>query len=290
MKIGTLFGVDIIINKLLIVLLVIASFYGYLETLSLLFFIIFVHDFCHTLAARVFNLKVKEIELMPFGGVARIESLFGLNPGAEIFIAAAGPLSNIIMSMIAVFLHSYYNVQISNFSLFVEYNLMLAGFNLLPALPLDGGRMLRAILSKAVGIKKGTLIAVNMGKALAIIISLWGIYGIYRGVFNPTAFTISAFMMYSAIKEQRFATYIFLRDITYKKDSLLKKGAMPIRQLAVRASSPLKEIIDKFNPNRYHIIIVLEDKLRVIGNISESELVNGLIEYGSGIRIGKLLK
>jgi stage IV sporulation protein FB len=290
MKIGTLFGVDIIINKFLIGMVVLASFTGFFEDLTILFFIIFIHELCHTLAARVYGLKVREIELMPFGGVARIESILELNPGIEIFIASAGPIANLIMAMIIVFLNSYYGALLDNGSRFIEMNLMLAGVNLVPALPLDGGRMFRAILTGVVGYKKATTIATNLGKVIAVLFIGWGFFGIYQGTYNPTVFTMALFLLYAAVKERRMATYIFLKDITYKKDSLKKEGSLPVRQMVVRNSVAVKDVINKFYPNRYHMVVVLNEDWEIIGSISEGKIVDALIEHGPNCKIAKLLK
>jgi len=290
MKIGTLFGVDIIINKFLIGMVVLASFAGFFEDLTILFFIIFIHELCHTLAARVCGFKVREVELMPFGGVARIESILELNPGIEIFIASVGPIANLIMAMVIVFLSSYYGVLMDNGSRLIEMNLMLAGVNLVPALPLDGGRMFRAILTGVVGYKKATSIVSNLGKVIAVLFIGWGIFGIYRGTFNPTVFIMAIFLMYAAVKERRMATYIFLKDITYKKDSLKREGSLPVRQMVVQKSAAVKDVINKFHPNRYHMVVVLNDDWEVIGSISESKIVDALIEHGPHCKIAKLLK
>jgi stage IV sporulation protein FB len=290
MKIGTLFGVDIIINKFLIGMVVLASFAGYFEDLTILFFIIFIHELCHTLAARIYGLKVREVELMPFGGVARIESILELNPGIEIFIASAGPVANLIMAMVIVFLNSYYGVLWINGRRFIEMNLMLAGVNLVPALPLDGGRMFRAILTGAVGYKKATAVTSNLGKIIAVLFIGWGVYGIYQGTFNPTVFAMAIFLLHAAVKERRMAPYIFLKDITYKKDSLKKEGSLPVRQMVVQKSVAVKDVIKKFYPNRYHMVVVLNEDLEVIGSVSESKILDALIEHGPNCKIAKLLK
>jgi len=290
MKIATFLGIDIKIHKMLIVLIIIAAFLGYIENIMIIFIIIFIHDFIHTIVSYLLNLKVKEIELTPFGGVAKVESIFELNPVSEILIAAAGPLSNIMIIMILVVIDAYYKIPWKNLSLIIDYNLMIAGFNLLPALPLDGGRILRAILSTVLGFKKGTTIAANCGKILAVFLMIWGIYGVFYGFINFTVFIIAIFMMMTSIKEHRMASYILLRDITYKKDTLIKEGSMPIKQMVVRKSMTIRNVIEKFVPHRYHMILVIDDEWKTIGYVNETEIVNSLIEKGPNILIGNILK
>ena len=173
---------------------------------------------------------------------------------------------------------------------FVNYNLLLAGFNLLPALPLDGGRILRAVLARQMGLKRATQIASNMGLLLALILATAGLYGFYYHVFNYSLFVLAGILIYSAGREKRNATYAMLKDITYKKESLLKEGSMPIRNVAVLSNLSLQDVVKKFVPHRYHYIQVLDVQLKELGSLSEGQIVNGLLDHGANAPVGRLLR
>ena len=79
-----------------------------------------------------------------------------------------------------------------------------------------------------------------------------------------------------------------LMDITCKKEALLREGSMPIRNIAVLYSLPLKEVVRRFVPQRYHYIQVLDDQLMERGILNESQIVNGLLDFGAHVPVGRL--
>jgi len=287
MKIGTLFGIDIHINRVLMGMVVAAIIVGDGHRVATIFLVVFIHELAHIITARACGLEVVEIELYPFGGAIRIGSLLELAPTHEVIISLAGPFANIMISLICIAMGaSIFKVTCNNF---VRTNLFLACFNMLPALPLDGGRAMRAILSGQIGLKRATDIMINGGIVLAIFLTASGIYGVFKGIFNMSIFFIVGFLIYSAVKEKKASAYMVLRDITYKKDKLLKQGAMEIRHIVVFYDVPLTEIIKKFVPYRYHHIDVVDYQMNTKGSIGEGEVVEGIMEFGVDMTIGKLL-
>lgn len=287
MKIGTFFNIDIYVNKLLIGMVLISVIMGNGQRVATIFLVVFIHELAHVIIARMFGLQVKEIELYPFGGAIRIGSLLELNPKHEIIISLAGPIVNIMIAIIYMALDS--RLSIYDHEYFIRTNLMLACFNILPALPLDGGRATRAVLSKEVGLKKATQIMANGGIVLSIFLIASGVYGMLNGIFNITIFFIAIFLIYSAIKEKKTAAYIMLKDITNKKDILFKNGSMEIRHIVVVDDTLITEIVKKFTPYRYHYINIIDYKMEKRGSISESQMVEGMLQFGVNITIGNLL-
>lgn len=289
MKLGTLFGIDVYINKLLVIFIAIAIVLGEGAKLTVVFLVVFVHELAHMVMARALNLRVSEIELLPFGGVARIESLFEANPRHEIYIAMVGPMSNVLLVLSCMVLRSMELIPHKDYDFFIQANLMLAGFNLLPAFPLDGGRILRAILSREMGIKRATRITTTGGFVLALFLVMTGVYAIYYGIFNPTLFITAGFLAYSAVKENRMASYVMVRDLTYKRDMLIREGAIQSRELVVLYDMPLKDVIKKFVPHRYHSIVVVDERLRPRGYLTEKDIADGIMDYGINVPVGRLL-
>ncbi|NLA84752.1 MAG: peptidase M50 [Clostridiales bacterium] len=290
MRFARILGVDIYISKYLLLLIAILVLTGQSGNFAAVFLILAVHEMSHVFAARLLKLKVHGIELLPFGGAVRIQSMFELNPVHEIVVAAAGPASNIMLLLLYfggiqmdIIGHSVPDPE------FVNLNFLLAGFNLLPALPLDGGRILRGILARQMSLERATRIASGMGIVLALALATIGLYGLYYRVFNYSLFILSGFLLYSVGRERRNATYVLLKDITYKKESLLKEGSLAIRNIAVLSDLPLKEVIKQFVPQRYHYVQVLDENMQEKGILNESEIVNGLLDYSGNIQIGRLL-
>lgn len=291
MRVARLFDIDIYISKFLILLLAVTIITGYGGNITAVFLIIGLHESAHIIAARLLGLRVKEIELLPFGGAIHIESIFELNPAHEIIISMAGPVSNIILLLGYFGLVQAGWIASGPSSDFVNMNLILAGFNMLPALPLDGGRILRAVLSREMGIKRATQIGAWAGLVLALILFTVGLYGLLGyGVFNISLFLLAGFLTYSALREKRSAGYVLLKDIAYKKESLLKEGSMPIRDIAVLDDIPLKVLVKRFTPHKYHYIQVLDGQLGEKGKLNESQVINGIIDFGANVYVGRLLK
>lgn len=161
-----------------------------------------LHEFGHAAMARRFGIRTPDITLLPIGGMARLER-FPENPRQEILIALAGPAVNVV---IWIALTLFLNVRVS-FDLLgsledpsrgflarlATVNLVLVVFNLIPAFPMDGGRVLRAILAMATDRVRATRIAAQIGQAMAF---LFGLLGLTSG--NPILVLIAVFIFFAA--------------------------------------------------------------------------------------------
>ncbi len=154
-----------------------------------LFFSIVFHELCHSLVARKFNLPMKGITLFIFGGVAEMEEE-PPSPKAEFYMAIAGPLASILMGIV------FYGICLSSqagnwpeltvgvFSYLSYLNFLLAAFNLVPAFPLDGGRVFRSILwGWKNNLKWATRVASQIGSGFGLVLIFFGVLYIIRGVF-----------------------------------------------------------------------------------------------------------
>lgn len=225
-KIGKIFGIEINIDYswFWIFLLITWSFAsGFLPAIapsrSVLTYIIFallgsflffssvlVHELSHSLVARKNNLPINKITLFIFGGVSNLEDE-PPSAGVEIKMAAAGPLSSIVIGVILIaisFLFSNLgngNIFLGLLALIGYINLSLAIFNLLPGFPLDGGRILRGIIwARNKDFLKSTRIASYSGKALAVIMIVFGVYQIFTiSIFGGIwIILIGLFLFYAA--------------------------------------------------------------------------------------------
>jgi Zn-dependent protease/CBS domain-containing protein len=172
---------------------VVGAIFGIVVTL-LLFAVVVLHELGHSIAAQNYGVPVKEIVLLPLGGVARLERI-PENPMQEFVIAIAGPAVNFVIAGLLLIVNQLLGIgsPLTDLSLMVariesrgldavfDYiftaNLLLAAFNLLPAFPLDGGRVLRALLASRMEYARATSIAVSVGQGLAWLLGLWGFLG-----------------------------------------------------------------------------------------------------------------
>lgn len=162
----------------------------FLLTFLTLFFCVVLHEYGHALTAKKFNVHTRDIIISPIGGVARLERL-PVKPKEELLVAIAGPMVNVVIALLCFiglfsfagmdhFILNEQSGQIDSLPKFVVtvffINVVLFFFNLIPAFPMDGGRILRALLSMKLGKTKSTRIASIIGKIFAVCFMCYGLY------------------------------------------------------------------------------------------------------------------
>ena len=205
LNIGTYLGIPVKIHWTFGLLIIFVGYVGVTNGLDkgeivafglymmVLFLCVVFHEYGHAIMARKYGVKTKDIILSPIGGVARLESI-PKEPYKELFIALAGPMVNVIIAVtLSIITISLYNGGIlpsseslellkypSEFIRFViVMNVALFIFNLIPAFPMDGGRVLRSLLAFKIGRKRATIIASIIGRILAIGFIILGLFNSY---------------------------------------------------------------------------------------------------------------
>lgn len=290
MTVGRLFGVRIILNPYFLGLMLLLGLGGFLWETVTLFGVVFVHEMAHVVTAKASGLSVREVELLPFGGVARIDDLIEFDPSIEISVAIAGPLTNAFLYGLGITLGERLGVPADRLSLFLGANLSIGAFNLIPALPLDGGRILRALLSRRIGFRRATDRAAGLGKACAVIGGGLGCYLVYTGVANISLLVLALFVYISAGKEQGLAAYVFMRYLTRKQRELERSRSLVAHQLVALEATPIKDVMRSFVPQRYHVIWVLDTKGRLKGVTTEMEIIDATFRDGIETPIGQVTR
>src|SRR5712691_7078989 len=183
----------------------------------LLFACVLAHEFGHIFTARAFGVATPDVTLLPIGGVARLERI-PEKPSEEFLIAIAGPLVNVAIALVLMVgmrahldAQSLAAVESTNVSLvdrLAEVNLFLALFNMIPAFPMDGGRVLRALLAIRLGHVRSTEVAATIGQACAFALGFLGLFS------NPMLIFIAIFVYLAAAAEaQLVAVRTMSRDV-----------------------------------------------------------------------------
>src|SRR5215216_241483 len=219
-RIGRAFGIDVKVHWTFFLLLIFFAFLGFQDTQSplvalvtalvivALFFCVLLHEFGHSLVAQRLGIQIPDITLLPIGGVARLKSLPD-KPADEVKIAIAGPLVNVVLAPIffgvALLLGADLLAPSSPFSgvgsvgevfVYLDWiNVALAVFNLIPAFPMDGGRVLRGLLATRIGPVRATDIASAIGQFFAFI---FGLLGLFSNPINPILILIAVFIFFGA--------------------------------------------------------------------------------------------
>jgi Zn-dependent protease len=205
-KLGRVAGIDVFLHPTFLLVLI-PGVFGRPLTVLCVFGCVLLHEFGHALMARRFGIETEDITLYPIGGVARLRRM-PRAPGAELLIALAGPAVNFaIVGALTVLSLLGLNALVAGTTLefllneLLIVNLVLGLFNLIPAFPMDGGRVLRALLGGWLGRAQATTIAATIGRTLAV---LFGIFGIMTLVWtgNPFPLALSVFIYFAARMEE----------------------------------------------------------------------------------------
>jgi Zn-dependent protease len=206
-KLGQVAGIDVFLHPTFLLLLAYVGMtqggIGSILLVSSVFGCVLLHELGHALMARRFGIATEDITLYPIGGVARLRRM-PRAPGAELLIALAGPAVNLLIVLALTTVGSLgllgSSWSPSLLGMFLEelilINLGLALFNLIPAFPMDGGRVLRALLSGWLGRTRATMIAAGIGRGLAL---LFGTYCLIHGSFLQAM--LAGFIYFAAGQE-----------------------------------------------------------------------------------------
>ena len=245
---------------------------GQILFVLVLFACVTLHELGHAFAAKAFGIRTRDITLLPIGGVARLERI-PRNPGQELAIALAGPVVNVLIAgMLAIAiltisgptaLLSLREGVIGFLQRIALVNIALVLFNLLPAFPLDGGRVFRACLASFLKYEKATKIAAITGQVFAGLIAL-------AGIFNPMLWFIAIFIFLGAMNESRAVATAQHTD----------GGPMQSPQVAVPANYPLAKLARLAPWPPENTFLVIRDGA-VMGRFSGRQL-NSAVESNNG--------
>ncbi|HWA83794.1 MAG TPA: site-2 protease family protein [Fimbriimonadaceae bacterium] len=292
LRIGRIAGIDIYVHAtfaILLVWLVAVEYLNHQSTRSILsamafmlliFLIIVLHELGHALAARRYGIETERITLWPIGGVASLNRI-PEDPKQELVVAFAGPLVNFAISA-GIFIgflvsHTLYSVLDAGNILGQLFwvNIFLAFFNLLPAFPMDGGRVLRALLAMKLSREQATEIAVNVGHVMALIFGTVGLLIIN----NPFLIFIAFFIWIGADGElQQVRLHSFLRGISVSE-------VMTRDFQTVRADMPVGELATRLAPGFQTDYPVVEDG-RLVGFVNLEDIARGVASGGPQAQVG----
>ena len=253
-----------------------------------IFITVILHELGHALAAKKYDINTKDITLLPIGGLARLEKI-PEKPSEELVVAFAGPLVNIaIAGVIGLFITIPNDPEIllaqlsgginaTNFLLnFFLVNFWLALFNLIPAFPMDGGRVLRAILAFKLERNVATKIAARIGQFIAIGFIILGVF------INPFLILIGIFVIIAAQIETDYTESKY-RIKGYKVRDILMTHYLTIESEETLATA-VKMLLD--SQSRHFLVT---QNSQPIGTLNRDEIIQALSEKGDTITISSIM-
>ncbi|MBM3498136.1 MAG: CBS domain-containing protein [Armatimonadetes bacterium] len=295
-QIGRLFGIPV---RLHITFLLLVAFIGVAGLMSggpskalwsmvfivALFACVVVHELAHSLVARSYGVRVESITLLPIGGVASMEEM-PRRPAEEGMMAIAGPAASLAIAgalYAVVHLIGYRGPMAYGerplLVMLMWTNVMIAGFNLLPAFPMDGGRVLRAVLAHYMDHVRATDIAVSLGQGLAVVIGLAGIFLLNMNIWLVL---IAIFIFLGAGQEGRqVRTQAVLERVS--------AGQAMIRRFeTLDRNAPLSIALAYATQGYQHDFPVVEGDM-IVGVVTRQDLLTGLHTLGPHRTVGEVM-
>jgi len=257
---------------------------------SLVFLSVLLHEFGHAFAARRYGIRTPDITLLPIGGLARLERI-PENPQQELVIAVAGPLVNVA---IAAGLWAYLgltgglphpsNIEQVGVSLplrLLAANVVLVVFNLIPAFPMDGGRVLRAFLAMRMEYARATQIAATIGQGMAFLL---GALGLLHSPPIPMLILVAVFVFIGAGQEAALA------QLRSASAGLRVSSAMVTRFLSLRREDTLHDAVDALLETAQHEFPVVDADGGVCGILTRDDLIVALRKSGADTPVAEVMR
>jgi Zn-dependent protease/CBS domain-containing protein len=297
-KVAKIGGIDVRIHVTFFLLLaVFASFYGSQTGISgtlkavifflLVFLCVLLHELGHAFAAKAYGIRTVDITLLPIGGVARMERM-PEKPAQELVVAIAGPLVNVVIAGALFFVLAVTGnldfgelldpTRFNALWALLYTNVMMVVFNLIPAFPLDGGRVLRALLATRLSYERATQVAATVGQALALLMGIWAFS---KG--PPTLALIAIFIYLGAESESSF---VQMRRAT---SGIPVSSAMVTRFDTLNYRSTLDQAVDALLGSSQHEFPVLDDNGGFAGLLTKHDLLVALRKAGPETQVSEVM-
>ena len=234
-----------------------------------LFVGVFIHEMAHSLIAKAKGIEIHSITLLILGGVSQMEETMP-DPKIELPMALAGPMTSLAIGLISAALVYVFDAAVADpavagvlvftFGYLGLLNILLFGFNLLPAFPMDGGRVLRAWLARRMPLSRATRIAADVGKVFAVLFGLIGLL-----FLNPILIIIAFFIYIGASQEATVLRYnILLQDITVA-------DAMSSPVATVEPTLPLSRLVEMMYETK-HLGFPVVDRGALVGIVALADI------------------
>ncbi len=267
-------GSHVVINIWFIPVAVCAFVGGYLKIFLAGFTIALLHELAHVLCAYRLGVSVSRITIYPFGVAAQLSGEYIKSSEKEFIIAFSGPFFNIISFWICVMLEKFLSLEVLNFC--IDINIAMAAVNLIPALPLDGGRMLKSILTSKLGVIRAYNFMLRLSRTL---ICAWGIFAVclfFSSNFNFSLILISAFLFQNLSREQKSISHITLAEILNNSKKLKSRNTYKTKVICATEDTFASSLLRHLSYDYFCIIHIADQNSSIIKTLSETQVLSAL--------------
>ncbi|UKS27731.1 M50 family metallopeptidase [Paenibacillus sp. HWE-109] len=253
---------------------------GYFLEAVTLFGIVLVHELGHLVAANGLGWRVKEVQLLPFGGVLVVDELGTAPTWEELVVSLAGPIQHVWMIVLAL-LMKWLGVGVDTWwDYFIEANLMIGLFNLIPVMPLDGGKVLQSLLGYLMPYHTTILYTVWISMMLSLAIIVTAITQLISGHLPLNVMVIGIFLLVSNWYAYRQLPYHFVRFLIgrgTRMSQLVSRGTLA-QPIVITKHRTMAETLKLFMREKYHLIYVVNEVGRIQAVLPEQQIVSGYLD------------
>jgi stage IV sporulation protein FB len=268
---------------------------GYVHSFLAAFISIVLHEFSHAAMAVFFKAEILSVSVTPIGLRLSIDDI-KLIKRELLCLYFAGPFSNLLISAISwlvIFISGVGESYLSNIYTYLQnmmkINICLAVFNLLPAVPFDGGRITQIILSEKYGSKLSAKYVKTLLCVISILLIVIGVYAVFVSKPNFSVLLAGAYLMTAFLYEGRGAAFMNIKQLYFRKSRLIKKGIYPARDLVALKTTSLGEVLKNMDYDMFHFIYIIDTEMELMGVLTENHILNGIMERGIGCTLEELL-
>ena len=276
MRVMTIKGIAIRVHYLFFLLMLVFGICGQMMEAVVVFACVVFHELCHIAVAVWLGYRAKGLTLLPFGGMAEIEGMngYGLR---ECMVVAAGPVG----SAVGAFFCGWGWLEMSGMAeLLAETNMMLALWNLLPAYPLDGGRLIRILFGTSMTAKEAVRRTVRISQLVAAVLFVYaGYVWLVRCEVLISVMLLAGMVVRLASTEGKEIAFVPFCHMAGKERALTEAGYLPTMWYTVRCDMRAGEVIELFRPQVYTMVRVVSAGGKLYGTLSESEVWQGLTTH-----------
>ncbi len=266
-KIGHLY-----IHFTFLFLVLVCYFNRNLEIMLLSYSVIFFHELAHLAAAKIIGLKASHITLFPFGVNLKLKNSLVYGIADEILLYLSGPLFNIIMALISIPMIDkgrYWELfYINNLSLFI--------FNILPIVPMDGGIVLKKIISRGVGYRRSEILLKTISVFLIIVIMVFEINLLIKNNFNFSILLVSVFLIGNIFTNKEKYHIDFTKELMFykKKD---RKEIKKVKGYLIKENASYKELAKNFSVGSHYVVFKENSQGRINQILTEREIIEEIL-------------
>ncbi len=260
------------IHFLTVILFFVCFFFGRGHTFLITYLVMLFHELSHMFAALYIGLKIDKISFYAFGVNLKLKNKFVHSFADELILYLAGPLFNASFALVMLILYNYFKAESLRYLYFM--NLVLFLVNMLPVTPLDGGVLLKKIITYFSTDKKAKNIMKFLSVSICIVLLVVCIYGIIISKLNFSLVIMIIFLFGSIFTGQEKYNTDFVRELIFSDN---KNHKRKINHIIAQIDEEPRNIVEKFSNNKYNIVYLVDNCGKICNTYTQKQIVDKLL-------------